>query len=122
MYMLQLIFLLFQLIFEIMSIWKSYMWTAEWRIIWRKIILVIYATYAVAKRKPEKKFFQAFFFAAAQVACITAMVFLQIIQLIFVFPFVSNLLAYIIIPKNYSFFVCFSIRSLYSFGDSPGVS
>ena len=36
-------------------IWKSYMWTAEWRIIWRKIITVIYATYAVVKTKPEKK-------------------------------------------------------------------
>ena len=39
---------------KIMNIWKSYMWTAEWRIIWRKIVAVIYATYAVAKRKPEK--------------------------------------------------------------------
>ena len=40
---------------EIMSISKSYLWTAECRIVWRKIIAVIYATYAVAKRKPEKK-------------------------------------------------------------------
>ena len=40
---------------EIVNIWISYMWTAEWRIIWRKIIAVIYTTYAVAKRKPEKK-------------------------------------------------------------------
>ena len=39
---------------EVMNIWKSYMWTAEWKIIWRKIITVIYATFAVAKRKPEK--------------------------------------------------------------------
>ena len=39
-----------------MNIWKSYTWTAEWRIIWRKIIAVIYTTYAVGKRKPEKKF------------------------------------------------------------------
>ena len=35
-----------------MNVWKSYMWTAEWRI---KIIAVIYATFAAAKRKPEKK-------------------------------------------------------------------
>ena len=35
--------------------WKSYMWTAEWRIIWRTIIAVIYAIFAIAKRKPEKK-------------------------------------------------------------------
>ena len=74
------------------------------------------------RKESLKKIFSGFFFAAAEVAYITAMIFLQIIQLIFVFPFVSNLLAYIIIPKNYSFFVCFSIRSLYSFGDSPGVS
>ena len=40
----------------------------------------------------------------------------------FCFPFGSNSLAYIVITKNYSFFVCFFIRSLYSFGDSPGVS
>ena len=39
---------------EVMNIWKSYMWTAEWRIIWRKIITVVYATFAVAKRRPEK--------------------------------------------------------------------
>ena len=38
----------------IMNIWKSYIWTMKWRIIWRKIIAVIYATYAVAKRKPKK--------------------------------------------------------------------
>ena len=36
-----------------MDIWKSYMWTAEGRIIWRKIIPLVYATYAVAKRRPE---------------------------------------------------------------------
>ena len=41
---------------EVLNIWKSYMWTAEWRIIWMKIIAVIYATFAVAKRKPEKTF------------------------------------------------------------------
>ena len=40
---------------EVMNIWKSYMWTAEWRIISMKIIAVIYATSAAAKRKPEKK-------------------------------------------------------------------
>ena len=39
--------------FEIMNIWKSYMWTAECRIIWRNIIAVLYTTYAVAKTKPE---------------------------------------------------------------------
>ena len=32
------------------------MWTAEWRIIWKKIIAVIYTTFADAKRKPENKF------------------------------------------------------------------
>ena len=32
------------------------MWTEEWRIIWMKIIAVVYATYAVAKRKPKKIF------------------------------------------------------------------
>ena len=41
---------------EVMTIWESYMWTAEWRIIWRKIIAVMYATFAVGKRNPEKKF------------------------------------------------------------------
>ena len=40
--------------FEIMNIWISYMRNAEWRIIWRKIIAVVYATYAVAKSKPYK--------------------------------------------------------------------
>ena len=39
---------------EVTNIWKPYMWTAEWRIKWRMIIGVIYATFAVAKRKPEK--------------------------------------------------------------------
>ena len=38
-----------------MNIWKSYIWNAEWRIKWRMIIVVIYATFAVAKRRPEKK-------------------------------------------------------------------
>ena len=40
---------------EVMNIWKSYMCFADWRIIWMKIIAVKYATFAVAKRKPEKK-------------------------------------------------------------------
>ena len=65
--------------------WKLYMWTAEWRIIWRKIIAVIYAIFAVAKRKPEKKKSVRlvrpvrFLFATAKVAYITAMIFLHII-------------------------------------------
>ena len=82
-----------------MNIWKLYMWTAEWRIIWRKIIDVIYATYAIAKRKPEKKIqactgfepltsaipvrrfrlFQASFSQLHKLGWITAMIFLQII-------------------------------------------
>ena len=43
---------------EIMNIWKSYMWswTGERRITWRKIIAVVYTTYAVAKRNPQKIF------------------------------------------------------------------
>ena len=40
---------------EVMNIWKSYIWTAEWRIKSSMIIAVIQATFAVAKRKPEKK-------------------------------------------------------------------
>ena len=40
---------------EVMKyIWKSYMCTAGWRIIWKKIVTVIDATFAVAKRKPEE--------------------------------------------------------------------
>ena len=39
---------------EVINIWKSYMWTAEWRIIWMKIITVIYATFAVEKRKLKR--------------------------------------------------------------------
>ena len=39
---------------EVMNIWKSYMRTAGWRIIWKKIIAVIDATFVVGKRKPEK--------------------------------------------------------------------
>ena len=35
---------------QVINIWKSYMRTAGWRIIWKKFI----ATFAVAKRKPEK--------------------------------------------------------------------
>ena len=30
-----------QIYTELMNIWKSYMWTVEWRIIWMKIIAVI---------------------------------------------------------------------------------
>ena len=41
------------LCYEVMNIWKSYMWTAGWRIIWKEIIAVIDATFAVAKRKPD---------------------------------------------------------------------
>ena len=39
---------------EVMNIWKSYMRTVGWRIIWKKISTVIDATFAVAKRKPGK--------------------------------------------------------------------
>ena len=68
-----------------LSLKLSYMWTAEWRIIWRKIIAVIYAIFVVAKRKPEKKNSVRlagpvrFLFATAKVAYITAMIFLHII-------------------------------------------
>ena len=41
---------------EVMNIWKSYTRTAGLRVIWKKIIAVVDATFAVAKRKPEKKF------------------------------------------------------------------
>ena len=41
--------------YEVMNIWKNiYVNCCEWRIIWRKIIAVIYAIFAVAKRKLEK--------------------------------------------------------------------
>ena len=40
---------------EVMNIWKSYTRTAGLRVIWKKIIVVVDATFAVAKRKPEKK-------------------------------------------------------------------
>ena len=40
---------------EVMNIWKSYTRTAGLRVIWKKIIAVVDATFAVAKRKPEKK-------------------------------------------------------------------
>ena len=33
---------------EVINIWKSYMWTAGWRIIWKMIISVIDVTFAVA--------------------------------------------------------------------------
>ena len=63
--------------FEVVDIWKSCMWTAEWR----KIIAVIYTSFAVAKRKPEKKpeSFSGFLFPTAKVACITAMIFLHVV-------------------------------------------
>ena len=45
--------------FEVLNVWKSYAWTTEWRIIkWRMIITVTHTTFAVAKRKPEKKKFR----------------------------------------------------------------
>ena len=37
-----------------MNIWITYIWTAEWRIMWMKIIAVIYATFAVAKKACKK--------------------------------------------------------------------
>ena len=40
------------------NIWKSYMWTEEWRIIWRKIIAVIYATFNLRFRKESQKKFK----------------------------------------------------------------
>ena len=40
--------------YEVMNIWKSYMRTSGWRIIWKKIIAVIDTTFTAAKRKPEK--------------------------------------------------------------------
>ena len=43
-----------RLYFEVMFIWQSYMRSAGWRIIWKKIIVIIDTTFAVAKRKPEK--------------------------------------------------------------------
>ena len=39
---------------EVMNRWKSYMRTAGWRITWKKIIAVIDATFAAAKRRPDK--------------------------------------------------------------------
>ena len=38
----------------VMNTWKSFMITAGWRIIRKKIIAVIDAIFSVAKRKPEK--------------------------------------------------------------------
>ena len=89
------------------AVYKSYMWTAERRIKWRMIIVVTYATFAVAKRAPEKNsglyrirtlnpralhryrgqgfesrtnlnFFSGFLFATAKVAYITAMIILHL--------------------------------------------
>ena len=39
---------------EAMNTWKSYMRTTGWRIIWKKVVAVIDATFAAAERKPEK--------------------------------------------------------------------
>ena len=38
-----------------MNVWKPYMRTAGWRIIWKRIIATIDATFSVAKRKAWKK-------------------------------------------------------------------
>ena len=40
---------------EVMNKWKSYMRTAGWIIIWKRIIAVIDATFAVARRNLKKK-------------------------------------------------------------------
>ena len=64
--------------FEVVDIWKSCMWTAEWR----KIIAVIYTSFAVAKRKPEKKnlnLFSGFLFPTGTVAYIIEMFFLHVV-------------------------------------------
>ena len=59
---------------EVMNTWKSYMTSAGWRIIWKKIIAVIDATFALAKRKSEKKKsvqkIQAFF-SQQQKSCVS---------------------------------------------------
>ena len=52
---------------EIIIIWKSYMWTAEWRIIWRSYI----RTFCSCEKKAWQKF--------RLVRDITSMIFLQII-------------------------------------------
>ena len=50
---------------EVMNIWKAYMWTAGWRIIWKKIIAVIAVRDVVIdttfKFHTSMTFFQAFF-------------------------------------------------------------
>ena len=51
---------------EVMNIWKSYIWTAGWRTIWRKIIA--YATFVRIPYNPE--YFSGFHFATAKVAYI----------------------------------------------------
>ena len=38
---------------EVMNIWKPYMWTAGWKIIWKKIIAVRDATLTVAKESRQ---------------------------------------------------------------------
>ena len=42
---------------EAMNVWKSYMRTAGWIIMWKRIIAVIDATFAVGKRNLKKKIF-----------------------------------------------------------------
>ena len=37
-----------------MNKWKSYMWTSEWRIKWRMIVAVVYATFRSRVRMPYK--------------------------------------------------------------------
>ena len=57
---------------EVLNIWKSYLWTAEWRIRWRMIIAVIYASL-------QAWIFSGFLFASVKVAYITAMIILHLI-------------------------------------------
>ena len=66
---------------EVMSIWKSYMRTAGWTIIWNKIIAVIDATFAVAKRRPEMNL-SGFLFATTKVPSITVMIFFRLFHVI----------------------------------------
>ena len=63
---------------EVMNARKSYNYeNCGVKIYAKKISAVIDATFAVAKRKPEKKN-SGFLFASAKVACITAMIFFRI--------------------------------------------
>ena len=48
--------------FEVnMNIWNSYMWTAEWRIIWKKIIAVNFFTQLLQLRKESLEKIQALY-------------------------------------------------------------